>query len=96
MKNVSEKVEKGINTMKEVSLTIVSKDDTKDVEDAIDVLKKKMDSYIKEHPDKENIVETYDPDNGSSVKSLGLNIEDTYFWAYLKANNFEVHFLKKE
>lgn len=95
MNNVSEKVEKGINTMKEVSLSILDKDNTKDVEDALDVLKKKMDSYIKEHPEKENIVETYDPDNGSTVKSIGLNIEDTYFWAYLKTNNFEVHFLKK-
>ena len=70
MNNVSEKVEKGINMMKEVSLTILAKDNTKDIEDALDVLKKKMDSYIKEHPEKENIVETYDPDNGSSVKSI--------------------------
>ena len=95
MINISEKVEKGINTMKEVSLTVLAKKDMKDVTDALDVLKEKMDSYIKEHPEKENVVETYDPDDSGNVKSVGLDIEDAYIWAYIKADNFEVSFLKK-
>lgn len=95
MNNISEKVEKGINTMKEVSLTILGERDMKNVNDALNVLKEKMDSYIKEHPEKENVVETYDPDNGSNVKSLGLVIEDTFTSAYIKTTDFEVSFTKK-
>lgn len=67
----------------------------KDIDDALDVLKEKMDSYIKEeHPEKENVVETHDPNNGSSVKSIGLVIEDTFTSAYIKTKDFEVSFTK--
>ena len=40
MNNLLNKVEKGINTMREVSLSILDKRDMKDVDDALDVLKK--------------------------------------------------------
>ena len=95
MNNISEKVERVINTMKEVNLSILAKIDMKDINEALDVLKGKINSYIKEHPEKENVVETYDPDNGSNVKSLGLVIEDTFTSAYIKTNDFEVSFTKK-
>ena len=94
MNNLSEKVERVINKMKEVSLTILAKRDMVDVNNALDVLKEKMDSYIKEHPEKDNIVETHDPDNGSSVKSIGLVVEDTFTSAYIKTTEFEVSFTK--
>lgn len=95
MNNISEKVERTINTMKEVNLSILAKRDMKDIDDALDVLKEKINSYIKEHPEKENVVETYDPDDGSNVKSLGLVIEDTFTSAYIKTTDFEVSFTKK-
>lgn len=94
MNNLSEKVERIINKMKEISLTILAKRDMTEINDAIDTLKEKVDSYIKEHPEKGNVVETYDPDNGSSVKSVGLIIEDTFTSAYIKAEEFEVSFTK--
>ena len=95
MNNLSEKVEKGINMMKEVSLTILAKRDMKNIEDALDVLKEKMNSYIKEHPEKANVVETYDPDNGSGVKSVGLVIEDTFTSAYIRSEDIHLSFTKK-
>lgn len=95
MNNLLNKVEKGINTMREVSLSILDKRDMKDTDDALDVLKEKMESYIKEHPEKENIVETYDPDNGSGVKSVGLVIEDTFTSAYIRSEDFHLSFTKK-
>ena len=95
MNNLLNKVETGINMMREVSFDILAKRDMKDVDDALDVLKRKMDSYIEEHPEKANVVETYDPDNGSSIKSLGLVIEDTFASAYIKTKDFEVSFTKK-
>lgn len=95
MNNISEKVERTINTMKEVNLSILAKRNMKDIDDALDVLKEKINSYIKDHPEKENVVETYDPDNGSNVKSLGLVIEDTFTSAYIKTADFEVSFTKK-
>lgn len=94
MNNLSEKVEKGINMMKEVSLTILAKKDMKEIEDALDVLKEKLNSYIKEHPEKGNVVETYDPDNGSGVKSVGLVIEDTFTSAYIRSKYLHVSFTK--
>lgn len=95
MNNLLNKVEKGINTMKEVSLTVLAKKDMKDVTDALDVLKRKMNSYIEEHPEKSNVVETYDPDNGSGVKSVGLVIEDTFTSAYIRSEDFHLSFTKK-
>ncbi len=95
MNNLLEKVERNINKMKEVSLTILGKKDMKEVDYALDVLKEKMNSYIKEHPEKANVVETYDPDNGSSVKSVGLVIEDTFVSAYIRSEDLHVSFTKK-
>ena len=95
MNNLSEKVEKGINMMKKVSFDILDKRDMKDVEDALDVLKRKIESYIEEHPEKANVVETYDPDNGSGVKSVGLVIEDTFTSAYIRSEDFHLSFTKK-
>lgn len=95
MNNLLEKVERNINKMKEVSLTILDKRDMKAIEDALDVLKEKMNSYIKEHPEKANVVETYDPDNGSSVRSVGLVIEDTFTSAYIRAKDLHVSFTEK-
>lgn len=95
MNNLLNKVETGINMMREVSLTILGKRDMEDVNNALDVLKRKMDSYIEEHPEKSNIVETYDPDNGSGVKSVGLVIEDTFTSAYIRSEDFHLSFTKK-
>ena len=47
MNNILNTVEKGINTMREVSLSILDKRDMKDTDDALDVLKEKMEFLYK-------------------------------------------------
>lgn len=95
MNNMIEKVEKGIATMKEVSLTILGERDMKNVNDALNVLKTKMISYIKSHPGKDNIVEIYEPIDNSEVTSVGLTINSDFTTAYITAKDFKVSFTKK-